>query len=187
MPSPASTSTTAKSTRSTPGSSYIVRIRPTRSRPRERAASTRPPSIRRIADMDAIIICVPTPLNEYREPDMSYIANTARSHRAAPARRPDHRPRKHHLSRHHRRSTRPDPRKGQQARTQGRAQRRIATTGFYVAFSPEREDPGNTTSLVTTFPKSSADSIQPPPNWLPPFTAPSSAAPFRSPRPPPRR
>ena len=32
--------------------------------------------------MDAIIICVPTPLNEYREPDLSYITKTA--HAIAP-------------------------------------------------------------------------------------------------------
>jgi UDP-N-acetyl-D-glucosamine dehydrogenase len=31
-----------------------------------------------VANMDAMIICVPTPLNEYREPDLSYIENTAR-------------------------------------------------------------------------------------------------------------
>ena len=29
--------------------------------------------------MDAMIICVPTPLNDYREPDLSYIENTARA------------------------------------------------------------------------------------------------------------
>ena len=31
----------------------------------------------RLAEMDAIIICVPTPLNEYHEPDLSYITDTA--------------------------------------------------------------------------------------------------------------
>jgi len=30
-----------------------------------------------IGGMDAVIICVPTPLNEQREPDLSYITNTA--------------------------------------------------------------------------------------------------------------
>ena len=30
-------------------------------------------------DMDAIIICVPTPLNEYHEPDLSYIRDTAKA------------------------------------------------------------------------------------------------------------
>ena len=33
----------------------------------------------KVADMDVVIICVPTPLNEYREPDMSYIENTAKA------------------------------------------------------------------------------------------------------------
>ena len=33
----------------------------------------------RLADVDAILICVPTPLNEYREPDLSYVENTAKS------------------------------------------------------------------------------------------------------------
>ena len=32
-----------------------------------------------LTDMDAIIICVPTPLNEYREPDLSFITSTAKS------------------------------------------------------------------------------------------------------------
>jgi len=31
----------------------------------------------RLRDMDAIIICVPTPLDEHRDPDLSYIRNTA--------------------------------------------------------------------------------------------------------------
>lgn len=31
----------------------------------------------RLREVDAIIICVPTPLNEHREPDLSYIVNTA--------------------------------------------------------------------------------------------------------------
>lgn len=30
----------------------------------------------KISEVDAIILCVPTPLNKYREPDMSYIVNT---------------------------------------------------------------------------------------------------------------
>ncbi len=32
-----------------------------------------------IAEMDAIIICVPTPLNEYHEPDLSFITDTTHS------------------------------------------------------------------------------------------------------------
>src|SRR6201982_4192059 len=33
----------------------------------------------RLKDADAIIICVPTPLDERREPDLSYVENTARA------------------------------------------------------------------------------------------------------------
>ncbi len=32
----------------------------------------------RLPEVDAIIICVPTPLDEHREPDMSYVENTAK-------------------------------------------------------------------------------------------------------------
>jgi UDP-N-acetyl-D-glucosamine dehydrogenase len=33
----------------------------------------------RLKDTDAILICVPTPLNEYREPDLSYVEETVKS------------------------------------------------------------------------------------------------------------
>ena len=33
----------------------------------------------RISEMDAIVICVPTPLNKYREPDLSYVTETVKS------------------------------------------------------------------------------------------------------------
>src|SRR3974377_505069 len=33
----------------------------------------------RLSEMDPILICVPTPLSEYREPDLSYVENTVRS------------------------------------------------------------------------------------------------------------
>ena len=42
---------------------------------------------RRLREMDAILICVPTPLDEHREPDMSYVRTTAES--IAAALRPD--------------------------------------------------------------------------------------------------
>jgi UDP-N-acetyl-D-glucosamine dehydrogenase len=32
-----------------------------------------------IRDVEAVIICVPTPLNRYREPDMSFVLNTGTS------------------------------------------------------------------------------------------------------------
>src|SRR5262249_37640156 len=33
----------------------------------------------KLKEADAIVICVPTPLDEYREPDLSYVENTAKS------------------------------------------------------------------------------------------------------------
>ena len=42
-----------------------------------RLSSTSHPE--RLAEADAIIICVPTPLTAHREPDMSYIEGTART------------------------------------------------------------------------------------------------------------
>src|SRR5688572_5060183 len=34
--------------------------------------------MRRLAEADAVVICVPTPLSESRDPDLSYIESTAR-------------------------------------------------------------------------------------------------------------
>ena len=59
--------------------SYIYRIPPTQvsdARSRGFCASA---DFSTLTDMDAIIICVPTPLDEYREPDLSFITNTARA------------------------------------------------------------------------------------------------------------
>src|SRR5579863_1456630 len=59
--------------------SYIVRILPEEiesARLRGFSATT---DFRRISEMDAIIICVPTPLGEHLEPDTSFIVKTAAS------------------------------------------------------------------------------------------------------------
>lgn len=93
-------------------------------------------------EMDAIIICVPTPLNEYHEPDMSYITATAKA--IAPALRAGQLVILES-------TTYPgtteevlipileDNKDGLKASRGG------TFTGdqIFVAFSPEREDPGN--------------------------------------------
>ena len=66
--------------------------------------------IARLAEADAILICVPTPLSRNREPDLGYIVSTARGAAAASARRAARRAGIDHLSRHHRRSAEADPR-----------------------------------------------------------------------------
>ena len=64
------------------GGTYIVRITPAEIAA-AKANGFKPTSdYSQITAMDAIIICVPTPLNEYHEPDLSYITDTA--HAVAP-------------------------------------------------------------------------------------------------------
>ncbi len=138
------------------GGSYIVRIEPEEIRAAQAAGFTPTTDFARIADMDAIIICVPTPLNEYREPDLSYMTNTAESiaphlHAGATGH-----PGKHHLSRHHRRGAGAHPRKGQQAGTQGRSQREPARRISSWRFLPSAKIPATPTLPVTTFPRWSA-------------------------------
>ena len=169
----------------TQGGSYIVRIRRAKfSKPRQ--GLRRDLGLSRITEMDAIIICVPTPLNEYHEPDLSYITETAKA--IAP-----------HLRAGQlvvlESTTYPGTteevmvpilekgnKHGLKAARNGSSDR----TAIFVAFSPEREDPGNTTVARRDIPKVVGGSILRLLNLRPRFTAPSSTAWFRFllPRPP---
>src|SRR5881409_1777954 len=106
-----------------------------------------------IAGMDAVIICVPTPLNEQREPDLSYIINTAEA--IAP-----------HLragqlvvleSTTYPGTTEevlvPILERGNKAGLKAARKGDTGTNTFYVAFSPEREDPGNQSVARADIPK----------------------------------
>ena len=95
------------------GGSYIVRIPAHEIKQARDRGFTATADYARIAEMDAIIICVPTPLNEYHEPDLSYIVEHRQGHRSAPARRPIRHSGEHDLSWHHRGSRHPYPGKGQ--------------------------------------------------------------------------
>src|SRR6476619_4242899 len=97
-------------------------------------------------DMDALIICVPTPLNEYHEPDLSYIRETAKA--IAPHVHPGQ------LivleSTTYPGTTEevlvPVIEGGNKAGLRAaRNEQADPATTFLVAFSPEREDPGNDT------------------------------------------
>src|SRR5215469_16604693 len=68
------------------GGSYIYRILPEEIAAAKASGFSATTDWGRIADLDAIIICVPTPLNEHYEPDLTYIENTA--HAIAPHLRP---------------------------------------------------------------------------------------------------
>src|ERR1700692_2626968 len=61
------------------GGSYIFRITaPEIQRARSQGLSATS-DYSQLEQMDAVIICVPTPLNEYHEPDLSYITGTVES------------------------------------------------------------------------------------------------------------
>jgi UDP-N-acetyl-D-glucosamine dehydrogenase len=97
-----------------------------------------------LKDVSAIIICVPTPLNKNREPDISFIIETGRSVASNLA--------KGTLvvleSTTYPGTTDEDLR---EVLEKGSGLK--AGTDFHLAFSPEREDPGNPSSVVSTIPK----------------------------------
>src|SRR5271166_607651 len=59
------------------GGSYIYRIAPTDIHAAQSHGFAATSDYANITGMDAIIICVPTPLNEHHEPDLRYICDTA--------------------------------------------------------------------------------------------------------------
>src|SRR5579864_9173311 len=64
------------------GGSYIYRIVPEEIQAAKANGFSATADFSQLTAMDAIIICVPTPLNEYHEPDLSFITNT--THAIAP-------------------------------------------------------------------------------------------------------
>lgn len=61
------------------GQSYIEHIPSTDVKKAVLAGLKATTDFRQIAEVDAIILCVPTPLNKYREPDLSYVLDTTES------------------------------------------------------------------------------------------------------------
>jgi UDP-N-acetyl-D-glucosamine dehydrogenase len=97
----------------------------------------------RASEADALIICVPTPLNAYREPDLSFVLGTTEA-------------------------LLPHMRSGQvlslesttyPGTTEEELRPRLESRGFtvgrevFLVFSPEREDPGNPNFHTRTIPK----------------------------------
>ena len=72
----------------TEGGTYIVRIPATEIQEARARGFEATSDYSRLTEMDSIIICVPTPLNDYHEPDLSFIEETAKS--IAPYLRPGH-------------------------------------------------------------------------------------------------
>jgi UDP-N-acetyl-D-glucosamine dehydrogenase len=97
----------------------------------------------RLGTPDAVLICVPTPLTDTRDPDLGYVLNSTRAIAA-------------HL-RHGQlivleSTTYPTTTRGVVLPAL-EASGLVAGTDFFLAFSPEREDPGNPTHSVTSIPK----------------------------------
>jgi UDP-N-acetyl-D-glucosamine dehydrogenase len=98
----------------------------------------------RVREVEAVILCVPTPLNTYREPDLSYVLDTGRA--IAP-----------HLSKGVlvvlESTTYPGTTDGELRAVLEAGSGLKAGVDFHLAFSPEREDPGNPDSKVAIIPK----------------------------------
>lgn len=120
--------------------------------PRELGASDRfeaTDDFTRLGEADAVLICVPTPLGPHQEPDLSYVLNSARA-----------------IGRSLRRgqlivlesTTYPGTTRDElipamlSARPAG-ADALACGRDFFVAFSPEREDPGRTSHATRTTPR----------------------------------
>ncbi len=93
---------------------------------------------------DAVIICVPTPLNKNREPDISYVLNSGRA--IAPHLRPG-------MLVALESSTYPGTTDTDLRDVLEAGSGLKAGVDFHLAFSPEREDPGNPDSKVAQIPK----------------------------------
>jgi UDP-N-acetyl-D-glucosamine dehydrogenase len=98
----------------------------------------------RVKEVEALLICVPTPLNKNREPDISYILQTGQT-----------------IAPHIRKgllvalesTTYPGTTEEDLRRVLEEGSGMKAGVDFHLAFSPEREDPGNPNSQVASIPK----------------------------------
>lgn len=97
----------------------------------------------KLKDMDCILICVPTPLNKNREPNMTYVFNTTKT-----------------IAKHLKKGQLVVLESTTYPGTTDEDMRKIleetglkAGVDFYLAFSPEREDPNNKDYNLRTVPK----------------------------------
>jgi UDP-N-acetyl-D-glucosamine dehydrogenase len=102
-----------------------------------------------VKQSEAIVICVPTPLNKNREPDISYILKTGEA--IAPYLRPEDGARKKLVVLES--TTYPGTTDEDLRRVLEKGSGLKAGVDFHLAFSPEREDPGNPQSKVAEIPK----------------------------------
>ncbi len=125
------------------GKSYIEHISADAIKHATQNGFTATTDFSKAAEADALIICVPTPLNKYREPDLSFVTDTTEA-------------------------LTPYLRKGQvfslesttyPGTTDEELAPRLQATGMtvgediFLVYSPEREDPGNPDFVTRTIPK----------------------------------
>ena len=133
------------------GGSYIVRILPAAIQQAQQAGFRATADYAEIAQMDAVVICVPTPLDEHHEPDLSYVVGTVKS--IAP-----------HIHEGQlivlESTTYPGTTEEvvvpllEAGNPLGlKVARSLDESGIHVVFSPEREDPGNDTVARPDIPK----------------------------------
>lgn len=98
----------------------------------------------RVKEIDAVLICVPTPLDANREPDLSYVLNTGQA--IAP-----------YISKgiviSLESTTYPGTTEDELKPVLEAGSGLKAGSDFYLVYSPEREDPGNPDSQVAKIPK----------------------------------
>jgi UDP-N-acetyl-D-glucosamine dehydrogenase len=135
------------------GGSYIYRITPEEIQAAQTQGFSATSDYSRVESMDAIIICVPTPLDEYHQPDLSYITNT--THAIAPYLRAGQLVVLESTTYPGTTEEVMVPILDKENKAGLRAARGDAPREkeFFVAFSPEREDPGNTTVARRDIPK----------------------------------
>src|SRR5712692_283643 len=135
------------------GNSYIHRILPAEIQNAREKGFSATSDYTRLKEVDTIIIAVPTPLNEYHAPDLSYI--TATGEAIAPNLQPNHLVVLES-------TTYPGTTEevllpilekgnkfGLKAARDGAGMDKV----FFLTFSPEREDPGNTSVARKDIPK----------------------------------
>ena len=98
----------------------------------------------RLSEVEAILICVPTPLDDHREPNLSFVVETART--IAP-----------HLTKGVlvtlESTTYPGTTEDELRLVLEEGSEMKAGVDFHLAYSPEREDPGREDASVKTIPK----------------------------------
>jgi UDP-N-acetyl-D-glucosamine dehydrogenase len=125
------------------GRSYLLRFPDAAVRKARESGFVAEPPGARFVDADALIVCVPTPLDPHREPDLSFVTGTVEAF--AP-----------HLRRGQIVSLESTTWPGT---TEEELRPRIEARGLrvgvdvFLCFSPEREDPGNPESVTRALPK----------------------------------